>query len=209
MVLWGHWIKPCWFGDQQLLQGWLGLPGQGMWWNHRCSLVDGISCHIFHVWSSHKWHDYCYTFVCTQSMTLGLMFWSLWFGGGFLSFSYFSCIDTRGCIFTYCFGHPSNILLHLTGLFVRQFLMLSIVFNSVLVQSFCHDSSWVSESTWTHTVFMCSQWLEIMFVPEWYQCPQVLLNRHHVSSFQWLAVPHATCSCFTVHITSPRNWPWS
>ena len=209
MVLWGHWIKPCWFGDQQLLQGWLGLPGQGMWWNHRCSLVDGISYHIFHVWSSHKWHDYCYTFVCTQSMTLGLMFWSLWFGGGFLSFSYFSCIDTRGYRFTYCFGHPSNILLHLTGLFVRQFLILSIVFNSVLVQSFCHDSSWVSESTWTHTVFMCSQWLEIIFVPEWYQCPQVLLNRHHVSSFHWLAVPHVTCSCFTVHITSPMNWPWS
>ena len=62
-------------------------------------------------------------------------------GGGVLSFSYFSCIDTRGYRFTYCFGHPSNILLHLTGLFVRQFLMLSIVFNSVLVQSFCHDSS--------------------------------------------------------------------
>ena len=147
MVLWGHWIKPCWFGDQQLLQGWLGLPGQGMWWNHRCSLVDGISYHIFHVWSSHKWHDYCYTFVCTQSMTLGLMFWSLWFGGGFLSFSYFSCIDTRGYRFTYCFGHPSNILLHLTGLFVRQFLMLSIVFNSVLVQSFW---SWQFMSIWKY-----------------------------------------------------------
>ena len=48
-------------------------------------------------------------------------------------------------------------------------------------------------------VIMCPQWLEIIFVPEWYQCPQVLLTWHHGSSFHWLAVPIATCSCFTVH----------
>ena len=129
--------------------------------------------------------------------------------GGFPSFSHFSCTDARGYSFTYCFGHPWDILLRLPGLSMRQFLMLSIVFSSVLIQSFCHDSSWVSEIMWTHMVIMCSQWLEIIFVPEWYQCPQVLLTWHHDSSFHWLAEPHATCSCFTVYSTSPRNWPWS
>ena len=42
------------------------------------------------------------------------------------------------------------MLLHLPGLSVRQFVMLSIVFNSVLVQSSCHDSSWIFEKAWTH-----------------------------------------------------------
>ena len=91
-------------------------------------------------------------------MTLCSMFWSLWFGGGgcggggggwgvgvggFIRFLTFPILILRDIVLhiAYCFGHPSDMSLHLPGLSARQFVMLSIVFNSVLVQSSCHDSS--------------------------------------------------------------------
>ena len=171
MVLWGHWIKLAGLVINSSCEGGLGYQGK------ECGGITGAA-----LWMGSATTD-CMLEVPindaiiashSSALRVWLSVWcfGLWFGGGFPSFSHFSCIDTTGYRFTYCVGHPSNILLHLPGLSVRQFLMLSIVFNSVLVQSFCHDSSWVSESTWTHMVVMCSQWLEIIFLPEWYQCPK-------------------------------------
>ena len=72
--------------------------------------------------------------------------------GGFIRFPTLPILILGDSVLhiAYCFGHPSDMLLHLPGLSARQFVMLSIVFNSVLVQSSCHDNSWIFESTWTH-----------------------------------------------------------
>ena len=97
-------------------EGGLGYWGNEMRRNHRCSLVDGISYHRLHVRSSHKWRSYCYTLVCTQSMTLCSMFWSLWFGGGgcggggrgvFIRFPTFPILILGDIVLhiAYCFGH--------------------------------------------------------------------------------------------------------